>query len=165
MFMRSSVNLVGVSVLSFALLAGLACVENGQIEPAPQMATHTPHDMKYFQAELFFISWNTSTQTALSISDARRNADVSISYREPDLANGLADWLQNEVHRLPPGETSQDVRLVIDFVDRAGVKTTFYATRFGFYSEDGQIERKVDDAFRRTFESLAIPSKLFPGRY
>jgi hypothetical protein len=124
----------------FIMLSGLLLL-------SPYSASAASSD-RFVRAELFFIPWSVLTRSQLSPEQVRRHPHISMRIEDHHYVSEVVGWLG--VDRLAKSESDDgDARLVIDFFDDAGKRTTFYADRFNLMSENGVRRRPIDQRFRQ----------------
>jgi len=113
-------------------------------------------DQVFSSAEISFIPWMTTTMVAMSADDVRRNPLIRVQIEWETGVKVLIKSLAFDQADPIPGDAGieRDVRLVIDLKTSGGGRRTYYATRFGLYTEDGRPIRRVDDQFRSRFEAF-----------
>jgi hypothetical protein len=114
--------------------------------------------VEFVKAEIYYYGWDVMTRGRLSLDDVRRNPMIrtTISYSHEALT--LARWLSLESMAQSEGKEARsgDPRLVIDFWNQEGIRTTYYSDGALLISEDGTVWRKIDREFRQRFTFTAV---------
>lgn len=109
---------------------------------------------KSVKVEIFYVPWQTFTSVALQPAQVRKQAAV---FAKITGAAEIAKFSKNlQINALTKSDVSpsSDARLVIDFYDDDGRRSTFFADQQRLSSEDGQRSRIINDDFRRMFFSF-----------
>jgi hypothetical protein len=111
---------------------------------------------KYVKAEIYFYGWNILTRGKLALDDVRRNPRIKTNISDPYETIAFWRWLRTEKMSLTKGqaEKNENPRLVIDFWDSQGNRTTYYSGGRHLLSEDGAQWRVVDAEFTRRFSFI-----------
>jgi hypothetical protein len=110
-------------------------------------------EISYERVEIYYVRWNVLTREKLSLDDVRRRAYISTKIVEAEELAAFANWLKIDKmrHLNSDHPMTEDPRLVIDFFDKQGKKTTFFSGGFHLLSEDGLNWRPIDNRFKKKF--------------
>lgn len=103
--------------------------------------------------DIYLVQWDTLTRHGLSVSDVRKYANVKSVYTNN--TRRILSVLFSEPLRFCPLPGDTDVRLVVDLINQHGQTVTYYATFFRLYSQDGKMNRDIDEKFRHQFTTFA----------
>jgi hypothetical protein len=110
-------------------------------------------EQEFVKADIYYYGWNVLTRGKLSLDDVRKNKRTSTNILDRNETMAFLDWLRlGTMKRSSDGSTrSEDPRLVIDFWDVHGNRTTYYSGGNLILSEDGGLWRVVDREFTGKF--------------
>jgi hypothetical protein len=110
------------------------------------------------RADIYFVDWDLLTRTQLTPENVRDLAGDKRTYQReaPEIARALDLGKLN----FSQGKRPEDARLVIDLFSKAGVRVTYYASKFNLLTSDSTSKHPIDEKFRKYFRTLAEkPSK------
>ena len=149
-----------IAVIAFIMLA--ACSRHvAPILPPPSSSSkstnllaHNDRQLsleRYSKVDVYYYGWDVETRSRLPINAVRSSSRIQLSILNSNEIARFADWLELGKMKQVADAGVGDPRLVIDFYDEEGGRTTYYASFFRLYSEDSQISRQIDHSFRDKF--------------
>jgi hypothetical protein len=111
------------------------------------------------RVDIFYVSWELMARHNMSPDEVRKDSFVNVQIND---SNEISKFLKSlKLNELMEAQTLSangvDVRLVIDVYKPNGTKSTYFASAFRLYSEDGLKSKPVDNEFKKRFFSF-IPS-------
>ena len=107
--------------------------------------------MPFERARIYYYGWSVVTRSKLSLDDVRSRARIATLISDRNETTALWRWLFPRNPSRLSGFVSEDPRLVIDFEDASGKRTTYYSGGKFLVSESGLRIRAIDSKFRQRF--------------
>jgi hypothetical protein len=108
------------------------------------------------EIQISFVPWNVVYSHAPSAKEIRRNAHFKVLVTSPWHIEAVLSHLPLD-GMAKSGDTSADLRLVIDVKLSTGKQISYSASRFYFYSQGFQMRKEIGPEFKNLFSIEGMP--------
>jgi len=110
-------------------------------------------EAQFAKAEVYYYGWNVTTRGRLSLDAVRARPRIKTEVYSPMEVREIVLFLQLDQMKSSSAAAriTGDPRLVLDFWDAEGRRTTYYSDGIRLIAEDGSRSRMVTAAFRQRF--------------